>query len=257
MERLWPPDGDGVTDDQAGPSTPGGPRGGIDAADVHAELARRPSWVASNFVAALDGAISVDGRSGPLGGDGDLAVFRSLRDHADAILVGAGTVRAENYGPSRARAVPRRRARGQADRARLVVVTRSADLLDLPRLWSEPGAPLTVLTGTDAPAERVAALRDRAEVLAVGDHGPDLAAGLALLADRGEGRILVEGGPALHADLLDAGLLTDLFTTVAPTVVGGGATTVDRPLGTRVPLTLAAVWRHDDELFLHHHVPHP
>lgn len=240
MQRLWP--GSGESDDLYVDS----------AADLHADLEARPAWVASNFVAALDGAISVDGRSGPLGGDGDLRVFRSLRNHADAILVGAGTVRAEDYGPTRVRAVADRAARGQGERPRLVVVTGTADLLDLDRLWSEPDAPITVLTGPDAPADRVRALRDRADVVVTGEAGPDLAAGLQVLAERGMARVLCEGGPSLQADLLEQGLLTDLFTTVAPVVVGGGATTVPRSLDRRVDLALAGVWRHDDEVFLHH-----
>ncbi len=222
--------------------------------DLHADLARRDTWVASNFVMALDGAIAMDGRSGGLGGDGDLAVFRSLRDHADVVLVGAGTVRAESYGPTRVRSVDARRARGQADRARLVVVTRGADLSGADRLWSDPGAPITVLTGTDAPADRVARLRERAEVITIGDQGPDLAAGLAQLRGRGLGRVLTEGGPSLQAEMLARGLVTDLFTTVAPVVVGGGATTVPSPLPEPLELALVAVWRHDDELFLHHRV---
>ena len=73
---------------------------------------RRPPtgrpWVLVNMVASIDGATAVDGRSGGLGGPGDKAVFHALRAVADVILVGAGTVRAEHYGP----AAPRRRGPG-------------------------------------------------------------------------------------------------------------------------------------------------
>nr|WP_274388294.1 dihydrofolate reductase family protein [Salsipaludibacter albus] len=231
------------------------PDPGVEADDeVHADLSRRDDWVASNFVVSLDGAIALAGRSGGLGGDGDLQLFRTLRDRADVVMAGAGTVRTEGYRPTRLRAAEARRARGQEPRPRLVVVTRSADLADVDRLWSEPGAPITVLTGTDAPADRLAWLRERAEVLAVGDDGPDLAAGLDLLRDRGLTRILAEGGPSLQVDLLSAGLVTDLFTTVAPLVVGGGATTVPDQLPETVALSLRSVRRHGDELFLHHWV---
>ncbi len=253
MERLWPPsapDGRPAASDVASDAA----RGGTGPGDLHADLARRTTWVASNFVMALDGAIAVDGRSGALGGDGDLAVFRSLRDHADVILVGAGTVRAESYGPTRVRSVEARRARGQEDRPRLVVVTRSADLADTERLWSDAAAPISVLTGTDAPSDRVAWLRERSEVISIGDHGPDLAAGLAHLRDRGMGRILTEGGPSLQVGLLTRGLVTDLFTTIAPLVVGGGRTTTPQPLPRPLDLALVATWRHDDEVFLHHRV---
>lgn len=234
MERLWPDPGAEADE------------------DLHADLSRRDGWVASNFVMSLDGSIHVDGRSGGLGGDGDLLLFRTLRDRADVVVAGAGTVRTERYGPTRLRAREQRTARGQQPRPRLVVVTRSADLADAERLWSDPDAPITVLTGTDAPADRVAGLQERAEVLTVGDTGPDLTAGLRVLQDRGESRILVEGGPSLQVGMLTLGLLTDLFTTVAPLLVGGGSTSVPIALPTAVELSLRSVRRHGDELFLHH-----
>lgn len=234
MERLWPD-----PDDET-------------AAEIHVELLRREAWVASNFVMALDGAIALQGRSGGLGDDGDLQVFQAVRDRSDAVVVGAGTVRVERYGPTRLRARDARTERGQLPRPRLVVVTRSADLAGADRLWSDPDAPITVLTGTDAPRDRVAWLQERADVLAIGERGPDLVAGFAALQDRGLTRILVEGGPTLQVDVLRAGLLTDLLTTVAPLVVGGGTTTVPDLLPEPQPLSLRSVHRHNNELFLHH-----
>src|SRR6266702_4430564 len=58
-------------------------------------------WFRVNFISSIDGAATVDGSSGALGGPADHAVFPLLRDLADVILVGAGTVRAENYGGAR------------------------------------------------------------------------------------------------------------------------------------------------------------
>src|SRR3954470_15903191 len=69
-------------------------------------------WLRANFVASIDGAIEVGGRSGPLGGPGDHRIFHLLRALADVVLVGAGTVRTEGY---RAAALsPERRRRGEA-----------------------------------------------------------------------------------------------------------------------------------------------
>src|SRR3954452_15153851 len=72
-------------------------------------------FVRINMISSLDGAIAVNGRSGLLGGPGDRQVFHALRSLADVILVGAGTARAEGYGPARIDpdAQERRRARGQ------------------------------------------------------------------------------------------------------------------------------------------------
>ena len=58
-------------------------------------------FVRCNMISSIDGAIAVEGRSGMLGGPADRRVFATLRSLADVILVGAGTVRAEGYGPAR------------------------------------------------------------------------------------------------------------------------------------------------------------
>src|SRR5688572_19671427 len=55
----------------------------------------------AGFVASVDGTIAVDGVSEPLGSPADKAVFRALRAVSDAVIVGAGTARAEDYGPVR------------------------------------------------------------------------------------------------------------------------------------------------------------
>lgn len=91
----------------------------VDPAIVYADLPApaRPG-VRLNMIASLDGAATVDGLSGGLGGPADHRVFTALRELADVVLVAAGTVRAERYGPSK---VP------------LAIVTRScarADLID-------------------------------------------------------------------------------------------------------------------------------
>ena len=54
--------------------------------------------VRMNFVMSLDGAVTVDGRSGGLGDGNDRLAMQVLRSLADVVLVGAGTVRIEGYG---------------------------------------------------------------------------------------------------------------------------------------------------------------
>ena len=51
----------------------------------------------ANFITSLDGGATADGKSGGLAGPGDRALFRLMRELADVIVVGAGTVRVENY----------------------------------------------------------------------------------------------------------------------------------------------------------------
>ena len=86
MQRLWPDPGE--VDDLAG----------LVASEARPTHADRP-WLLVNMISSLDGAIAIDGRSGGLGTPADKAVFRALRGIADVILVGAGTARAEGYGP--------------------------------------------------------------------------------------------------------------------------------------------------------------
>src|ERR1700722_15898420 len=58
-------------------------------------------WLRANFIASLDGGAPVGGTTGRMGGPGDRVVFNLLRELADVILVGAGTVRAEDYSGER------------------------------------------------------------------------------------------------------------------------------------------------------------
>src|SRR3954451_16319297 len=62
-----------------------------------AEVARRPV-LRANMVASIDGGTAVDGKTAGLGSDADQRVFAVMRDLADVLLVGAGTIRAEGYG---------------------------------------------------------------------------------------------------------------------------------------------------------------
>ncbi|WP_369639949.1 dihydrofolate reductase family protein, partial [Nocardia sp. JMUB6875] len=66
-------------------------------------------YVRVNFVTSIDGAVTVDGRSGGLGTPADKTVFALLRDLADVVLIGAGTARAENYGAAQTDSELRRR----------------------------------------------------------------------------------------------------------------------------------------------------
>ena len=111
------------------------------------------------MIASLDGTTVVDGRSGALGNPTDARVLGALRRAADAVLVGAGTVRAEGYGPARPTAATRaaRRARGQDEVPRIAVVTRSLDLDLSTPLFTEPEAPTIVITSASAESRAIEA----------------------------------------------------------------------------------------------------
>lgn len=169
-----------------------------------------------NFVESVDGAVAVDGRSGGLSAAADHEVFGVLRELADVVLVGAGTVRAEGYRGAR------KPTRGRATPPPIAVVTGSAELEpDAPLLTDTRVAPI-VLTGPDAdPGRRDALGAAGADVVVLDVLSPDAIVGE--LDRRGLRRVLCEGGPRLFGDLVGADLVDELCLTIAPVLAGGDA----------------------------------
>jgi riboflavin biosynthesis pyrimidine reductase len=173
-------------------------------------------WIMTNMVASLDGSVTRAGRSGALAGPGDRRVFRAVRSVPDTILVGAATVRAEGYHPP---AAPPGRDRGP----RLAIVSGRLDLdPDLPCFRdAKAGERPWVLTGSDAPSDRRAALEGLAEVIDVGPGRVSAIDGLAALAARGAEVVLCEGGPTLLGQLAEHDLIDEWLVTIAGVVVAG------------------------------------
>jgi riboflavin biosynthesis pyrimidine reductase len=196
------------------------------AADVDVLAAYEPPprpCVRLNMISSLDGAISVHGRSGALGGPPDRQVFTSLREWADVILVGAGTVRAEHYGPARVDDDGQRRrvARGQLAQPPIAVVSGGADFDYASPFFADAQSPAIVVTThdrVDAVAERAAG---RAEAIGAGDGRVDAKQAIEHLRARGFLHVLCEGGPGLNSELTRAGVLDELCLTVSPRIVGG------------------------------------
>lgn len=216
-------------------------------------------WVAVNMVTSVDGQVAIDGVSEGLGGPGDLGGFRALRSAVDVVMVGAGTARAERYGPAKVRAEARRARvdRGQAPRPTIAVVSASLHLDAVADRVLEGAQGLVVVTSDAADADRRDALAARgATVVRAGRREVDLADALSQLAASGMPRVLVEGGPRLNRDMLAAGLVDELFVTVAPVLVGaeGPAGLVGGPLDAPVALELREGRLHDGELLLRYRV---
>ncbi|MEO7572179.1 MAG: pyrimidine reductase family protein [Acidimicrobiales bacterium] len=229
MRQLWPDPGE--VDDVAG----------LIASDPRPSPAGRP-WLLVSMVASLDGAISVEGRSGALGGPADKLVFSALRGVADIVLAGAGTVRAEGYGPPRPTDAVRagRAARGQTKAPRVAVITRSLDLDLSSALFVEAEAPPLVITCAAADRSRQDAVRAVADLVVAGDDDVDLATALAQLHEREARVVTCEGGPSLNGDLLAADLVDEWNLTVSPLLVAGDAgrasrgPTLSQPRGMRL-----------------------
>ncbi|MGM7444475.1 pyrimidine reductase family protein [Streptomyces tunisiensis] len=173
-------------------------------------------WLRGNMVSTLDGAAQHEGRSQPISCPADMRVFGVLRALADAVVVGAETVRQEGYRPARARAGPW---------PAIAVVSASLDLdFSLP-LFSSPLVPTLVLTGAGADPERVAAAEKAgARVVVAGEGaGVDPARAVHALAELGHTRLLTEGGPRLLGQLIAADVLDELCLTVSPMLTAGEA----------------------------------
>ncbi|MGW1074748.1 pyrimidine reductase family protein [Streptomyces sp. NPDC002537] len=214
-DRTW--DLDELADAYAYP----GPAAGDTAA------AGRPggAWLRANMVSSLDGAAHHEGRSQPLSSDADMRIFGTLRGLADAVVVGAETVRQEGYRPARAREAfaARRAALGQGPAPVIAIVSAGLDLdFSLP-LFTEPLVPTLVLTGEDAPEDRAAAARAAgAEVVVAGaGRRVDPERVPEVLAERGLTRLLTEGGPRLLGQFAAAGVLDELCLSLAPLVASG------------------------------------
>ncbi len=214
-------------------------------------------YLVLNMVATLDGKAALGGRTAGIGGPADRELFHHLRTQADAVMIGAGTLRAERYGRI-VREPALRDKREQegldADPLACVVSASLEELADLP-LFAAAEQRVAVLTATSSelpPREAsVEYVRGRPRE---GDGGQvDLRAALARL--RAEWRvrsILCEGGPTLNAGLLRAGLVDELFLSAAPKVAGGAnALTIVAGEALPEPVELDLVWllEHRGELF--------
>jgi riboflavin-specific deaminase-like protein len=180
--------------------------------------AERP-FVFVNMVSTIDGRAQVHGRTDELGEEADLEMLLELRVLADAVLIGTGTLRVEGYarlvGSEERRA--RREAAGLAPDPPAVLLSRGLDLPWDAGLFAAPDQPVLVYTSEQAEAElpEVAA---PVEIVRLADPSP--AAMLADLRGRGVAALLSEGGPTLNSALLEAGLVDELFLTIAPVITG-------------------------------------
>lgn len=180
-------------------------------------------WVRAMMLHSLDGAVAgPDGRSGSLSSPMDRQVLADVRRLADAVIVGAQTIRVERYGPMRAKAehAHERAALGLAIAPVLVIVSGRLDLD-----WSEPVfsesaiTPIVITSAASDLQQREIAQAHADLVVLDGEHVmPEPL--FAELARRGLRRIVCEGGPTLLNQFIAAGVVDELDFTIAPWIVG-------------------------------------
>lgn len=177
-------------------------------------------FVAANFAVTLDGRATIGGTSGAIGSDTDTAMLVGLRGRFDAVMIGAGTMRAERYGDM----VPREEVRDAREAIGLPPVPLMilvSGRLDLPwdaPLFADGGGRVLIFTSSETePPETTADVR-----VVRHEDSVDLGAALHQLRDEYDVRaLLCEGGPRLHGQLWAAGLVDELFLTMAPRLTGG------------------------------------
>ena len=215
--------------------------------------AARP-YVIINMVSSVDGRAALEGKASGIGSATDRRTMRTLRSGADAVMIGAGTLRAEklSLGLDEAEGAPQPLA---------IIVTRTGDVPLEEHLIVKGGQEVLILLTDAVPRRFVERLRNLAPVMrAPADYtgAVDLErALLALRAERGVESLVVEGGPGLNHALISRHLVDELFVTVAPELLGGSAEqTLTLLRGPAVPahdrptLDLVSVHLADGELFL-------
>lgn len=211
IDLLWPSPVAGLGDD--------------DIARLYERSDPAAIWLRVNFVSSVDGAATVDGLSGALGGDADRRVFDILRELSDVVIVGAGTVRGEGYGPMRLEppSAKRRVSRGLPPHPVFAIVSHRLDLDPASRVFSDAPVRPIIVTTDAAPREKRAALASVADVVIAGADDLDPAVMRAALAARGLTQQHCEGGPALFGTLIAGGVVDELCLTVSPQLVAGDA----------------------------------
>lgn len=197
--------------------------------------------VRANMVVSLDGAVAGDsGLSGEISSDADKRVFSVLRSLACAVVVGAGTARAERY--TRLSAKPRhaaqRAARGQEPVPDLVLITRSGRV-EVDRLLEAGSSPVVVHTLCEDEAV-LAPIREAFGPDSVVVHAREIApeAVLADLRRRGRREILCEGGPELLGTWVAAGAVDELCLTTSTLLAGASGSDADDGAGAEAPAGL-------------------
>lgn len=181
----------------------------------------RPA-VVLNMIASLDGRITLAGRAGGLTNRADYELFHALRGAADAVLVGAGTVRAESYGPMDQLAV---------------IVSNSLDLSPQLGVLRAPANRVVVVTSSQGELAPCAA---QVSYLRTADLGEALG---RLRAEHGVEAVVCEGGAHLNGELLPAGLVDELHLVLSPMLVGGpDPLTLVAGAAPDPPVTATPVW---------------
>lgn len=177
-----------------------------------------------NMAMSVDGKITSTRREyAEFTSDYDRRTMDRLRAEADAILIGAGTLRSDDP-PLHVRDPAMRRHRrglGRPEGLPRIVVTAGGDLHPTSSFFRETTERPLVATVDNLAPERLERLQAVAEVIQLGSGQVDLTRLMETLSARGVGRLIVEGGGEMNWELMRLGLVDEIYVTVAPALLGG------------------------------------
>ncbi|UJA21718.1 hypothetical protein HJD18_16850 [Thermoleophilia bacterium SCSIO 60948] len=207
-------------------------------------------YVISNFALTVDGRSTLGGTSATIGSEVDTQMLVALRTAADAILIGAGTMRAERYGNLMGDPAKRelRQRAGRSPVPMLAIVSGGLELpWDAPAFTESDGGGVVIFTSSD---EQVPGTTAPVEVVRT-PAGVELSAVLEHLRREHDVRsLLCEGGAGTHGGLIEGGLIDELFVTTGPVLGGGSGPGLVSGISERNRrLELAWLCEHDGDLF--------
>jgi riboflavin-specific deaminase-like protein len=179
-------------------------------------------YVVANMIATVDGRAALEGRTQTMSTPVDRALFHSLREQVDAVMVGTGTIALERYGPlvRDEERRKRRKERGLEEVPLAVTASRSMELPVEAPLFQDAASRILALTNSSREPPGCPAT---VEVLRIPGEEIDFVAGMeALRGGHGVRALLLEGGPTVLAAMLASGVVDELFLSLSPLVAGAG-----------------------------------
>ncbi len=203
----------------------------------------------------LNSAMSLDGR---IGQEGQQIVFsdrldnnrvQELRGSVDAVMVDVDTIMKDN---------PDLRAPGSGLKTPVKIIVDEDCGIPLEASVLDGNERVIVVVSSSANrsrVERLSKLRASIEVLTSGRNNVNLENLLWTLYERGMKKVLLEGGRALNRRMLDAGLVNEIYLTVAPMLIGEGISFFEsRQEKQRIQLKLEGILQYGDQVVLHYKV---
>ena len=181
-------------------------------------------YVVVNVAMSADGKISTyERRQVLISGSQDFARVDRLKAESDAVMVGIGTVLADDPSLTIKSAEHRkfRSDHGQNEHPIRIVVDSLCRISPDASILNKGEGQRVIAVSKKADASKISILEKKSTIIVAGDHEVDLPVLMDELYSMGIHRIVVEGGGRLIAGLLEGGLVNEIFTYIGNVIIGG------------------------------------